>query len=71
MKGRFLGNIGNKKLHALDYTDGRCKIDGIKEENRVLFDSLEEGLAFPSKEEPALRKCGICIKKYEEAKKRG
>ena len=33
MKERFLGNLGGKKLHALDYADGRCKISGIKEEN--------------------------------------
>lgn len=65
MAKRFLGNLGSKKLHALDYADGRCKIGMIKKENQVLFDSLEEGLVFPNATDPAFAKCGICIPKYE------
>lgn len=69
MEKRFLGNLGGKKIHALDYVDGRCKIGNIKQDNQVLFYTLEEGLQFPSTDSPALRKCGICIPKYEKEQK--
>lgn len=60
----FIGNIGGKKLHSAEFADGRCKLNSIKPENRVEFETLEEGLNYPSEERRILAPCNFCIPKY-------
>ena len=67
MNERFLGNLGAKTLHALDYCDGRCKISSIKEENKKFFCTFEDGYNFPSPDNRLFSLCGICIPKYKKA----
>lgn len=66
MEKPFLGNIGTKKIHYVPCADGRCKLSDIKEENKVFFATLQEGLDYPSPERRILAPCGICIKKYRK-----
>lgn len=63
----FIGNIGTHKLHSVRFADGRCKLDSMKPENKVEFDTLEEGLNFPNTDRKALFPCAICIPKYEQS----
>lgn len=60
----FVGNLGTKRLHCEEYADGRCKLDKIKAENRVVFHTLAEGLAYPGPDRRIFAPCGICIPKY-------
>lgn len=71
MKPRFLGNLGTRKLHSIDFADGRCKINQIKEENKMLFLTLEEGMAYPDVENRVFAPCGVCIRKYRQSKETG
>jgi len=34
----------------------------MREEYKVFFDTLEEALAYPSKEKPLAKKCTFCFK---------
>lgn len=70
MSKRFLGNMGGKKLHALDYADKRCKLNMIKEENKVFFSSFQDGISYPNAEHPIFKECGICIPKYKKSKEK-
>lgn len=61
----FVGNIGTKRLHSVRFADGRCKLNSIKPENKVGFDTLEEGFHYPSPERRVLIPCAVCIPKYQ------
>ena len=63
MSAKFIGNTGTKTLHALGYTDGRCRIGQIRIERKVEFETLEEALSYPDKENPIFHKCGVCFPK--------
>lgn len=63
----FVGNVGNRKLHSIRFSDGRCKLKNIKPENKVEFDTLEDGLHYPSAERSILIPCAICIPKYKSS----
>lgn len=62
----FVGNIGTKRLHSVRFADGRCKLNSIKPENKVEFDTLEEGFHYPSPERRVLIPCAVCIPKYQD-----
>lgn len=62
MKKRYLLNTNSKKIHDIKSGDGRCKIQSMREEYKVYFDTLEEALEYPSKENPIAQKCSFCIK---------
>lgn len=70
MAVHFIGNRGTKKLHSVDYRDGRCKLDQIKEENKITFVTLEEGLNYPDPQTAILTECSFCIPRYRAAIKR-
>lgn len=61
MDEKFIGNISTRKLHILQYADGRCKINAMRKENKKEFNSLEEAMSYPDKENPIFTKCGICF----------
>lgn len=63
----FIGNIGTHKLHSVRFADGRCKLDSMKPENKVAFETLEEGLSYPSTDRKALIPCAVCIPKYQNS----
>lgn len=66
MTANFVGNLGTKKLHSIAHADGRCKLERIKEENKISFITLEEGLNYPSVDRRIFAPCNICITKYRE-----
>lgn len=68
MEAKFIGNTKTKTLHVLAYTDGRCKVDQIRTEQRKEFMSLEEALTYPEGEKPIFHECGICFRKMRKAK---
>ena len=65
MGKNFIGNLGSKKLHSIAHADGRCKINAIKEENKVCFITYEEGMNYPSIDRKIFAPCAICIPKYK------
>lgn len=67
MRNNFVGNLGTKKLHSIAYADGRCKINSIKEENKICFATYEEGMNYPSLGRKIFAPCAICISKYKES----
>ena len=69
MAAKFVGNIGTKALHIIEYTDGRCKIDKIRAERKIEFDTLEEAMRYPEGESPIFHECGVCFHKMRDAKK--
>lgn len=66
MPSKFLGNTGTKKLHALGYTDGRCKIEIMREENKRAFDTYEQAMRYPEGQTPIFHECGICFPKMRQ-----
>lgn len=58
----YLVNTNSKKIHLANSTDGRCKIESMRDEYKVYFDTLEEAMAYPSKERPLAKKCSFCLK---------
>lgn len=69
MSAKFVGNIGTKTLHAIGFTDGRCRIDQIRTERKIEFDTLEEALRYPEGESPIFHECGVCFPKIRKLKK--
>lgn len=59
----FLLNINSKKIHMSSSKDGRCRLQGMREEYKVYFGTLEEALTYPSAEKPLAKKCSFCMKK--------
>lgn len=57
---KILLNTNSKRIHNLNFSDGRCKIDSMKDEYKVFFESEEEALAYPSKENPLGKLCSFC-----------
>ena len=62
---KYLLNTNSKKIHLTESKDGRCKINEMREEYKVYFDSLQEALSYPTAEKPLGRKCSICLKNHE------
>ena len=69
MATKFIGNIKNKTLHILAYTDGRCHINQIREEQKIEFETLEEAMKYPNEESPIFHECGVCFRKMREVTK--
>ena len=66
MSGKFIGNIGTKTLHVVKYKDGRCRIDQIRAERKIEFDTLEEALRYPEGGSPIFHECGVCFPKMRK-----
>lgn len=69
MEPKFIGNIGTKTLHVREYVDGRCRINQIRAERKVEFDTLEEALRYPEGGSPIFHECGVCFRKMRDAQK--
>ena len=67
MRNYFGGNLGKKKLHSIAYAAGSCKINSLKEENKICFVTYEEGMNYPSLDRKIFAPCAICISKYKES----
>lgn len=67
---KFVGNTGTKTLHALGFTDGRCRIGQIRAERKVEFATLEDAMNFPEGGSPIFHECGVCFPKMKEALKK-
>ena len=57
----YLLNVNSKKIHLANSQDGRCRLDTMREEYKVYFDTLEEALKYPSAEKPLAKKCSFCL----------
>lgn len=66
MSVKFIGNTGTKTLHAVEFSDGRCKISQIRKEQKKEFATLEDALSYPDRSNPIFHKCGICFPKMEK-----
>lgn len=58
----YLLNTNSKKIHLSNSTDGRCKIKEMREEYKIYFDTLDEALKYPTKENSLAKICMICLK---------
>ena len=68
MAYHYIGNRHTKKLHVQEYADGRCKLDSMREEYRIDFDSLEDAMTYPKGKPPIFHECGICFLKMRKGK---
>lgn len=57
----YLVNTNSKKIHLSDSGDGRCKINQMREEYKVYFDTLQEALSYPNKKNPLASPCAFCF----------
>ena len=69
MSAKFVGNTGTKTLHVVKYADGRCRIDKMRAERKVEFDTLEEARKYPEGESPIFHECGVCFRKMWDEQK--
>lgn len=64
MEKRILLNTNSKKIHFAISQDQRCKINSMRDEYKVYFDTLDEALAYPNKEKPLAKKCSFCFREH-------
>lgn len=69
MSKRYLLNTNSKRIHDLNNQKANCRISQMREEYKMYFDTLDEALEHPSKENPLGRKCSWCF--TEGGKKNG
>ena len=67
---KILLNTNSKRIHNLDFSDGRCKIDSMKDEYKVFFETEEEALSYPFKENPLGELCSFCQNNKKKGKKK-
>lgn len=60
-KGRYLLNTNSKRIHDTAMLSKRCKVEVMREEYKQYFATLEEALAFPTREHPLAKLCAFCI----------
>ncbi len=60
---RYVLNISTRKLHDTQCSDGRCKLDSIKDTNRKEFETLDEANTYLPVGNKTIDYCGICMKK--------
>ncbi len=63
LKKRYLLNANSKTVHDTKNCDGRCKLNLMREEFKIYFDTLDEALSYLKTEKPIVKKCSFCIKK--------
>jgi hypothetical protein len=61
-KKQYLLNTNSKRIHLASSKDGRCKIESMRDEYKIYFDTLEEAQAYPSADKPLAKKCAFCLK---------
>ena len=59
---RYLANSNTKEIHDLHYTQLNCQIDEIKEEHKILLESIEDVERFI--EEHGYNGCKWCMFEY-------
>lgn len=60
-KKQYLLNTNSKKVHDTKRADKRCKLDLMKPECKVYFETLEAALSWPNAETPLAKKCRFCL----------
>ena len=65
MSKKILLNTNSKKIHMANSQDGRCKIQSMREEYKIYFDTLDEALEYPSAKKPLAKKCSFCLEKID------
>ncbi len=63
MKKRYVLNVNSKTVHDTRNCDGRCRLNLMREENKIYFDTLEEALSYLKTEKCIVKKCSFCIEK--------
>ena len=59
--GRYLLNTNSQKIHDTEKADGRCRINKMRPEFIVYFNTLEEAKAYPNINNPMAKTCRFCI----------
>ena len=67
MNEKFVLNTNTKKLHSLEYADGRCKVNECDKVRTRYFFTPEEALAFPGIGRSGIKECRICMPRYRRA----
>lgn len=60
-KKRYLVNITSKNIHDTENIQKECQIGRIKESNALFYDTLQEALEYPNKDNPKTSKCKFCF----------
>lgn len=70
MNEKFILNSNAKRIHSLEYADGRCKLKEIDEVHARFFYTPEEALAFPGVGRSRIKECSFCMTKYWKAQEK-
>lgn len=57
----YLLNINSRTIHDASSTNGRCKIDNIREENKKIFSSYWEARFFLPDGKKVTAPCSFCL----------
>ena len=60
-KKRYLVNIRTKNIHDTLNIKPRCKVNMMKQDNALFYDTLQEALEYPNKITPKTSKCKFCF----------
>lgn len=58
---RYLVNISTKNLHDTKNIKKGCQFSRMKESNALFYDTLEEALEYPNRDNPKTSKCKYCF----------
>lgn len=67
---KFILNSNAKRLHSMEYADGRCKLKEIDEVHARYFYTPEEALTFPGLGKSKVKECSFCMPKYRKAQEK-
>ena len=60
---RYLLNVNSRTIHNADSRDGRCRLNLLKDENKMQFPSFEEAMhCLPGGNKPT-KPCVFCLGK--------
>jgi len=54
---KYLLNTNSKRIHLANSKDGRCRINLMREEHKVYFETLQEAKNYPTKDTPLAKGC--------------
>lgn len=59
----YVVNINSRTIHNSKSTDGRCKLNLIRDEHKLRFENLEDLQKYTDKEIKPFKRCTFCMGK--------
>ena len=62
---KYLLNINARTVHFASSKDGRCKIENIREENKIMFNNLKDAVNYLPQGKKPTKLCSFCFPNKE------